>query len=102
MAFLVNRTMSFTSSPARLAIIFIIAGVVIVFAIFGTSARSMFVSSTTEEGTVEIKQADECIVQASDEIPRKITNCPYEQGEKVSITYKPGQPNIESHRPAQS
>ena len=80
MAFLVNRTMSFTSSPARLAIIFIIAGVVIVFAIFGTSTRSIFVSSTTEEGTVEIKQADECIVQASDGIPRKISNCPYEQG----------------------
>ncbi|CAN5156049.1 hypothetical protein BH18THE2_BH18THE2_18840 [soil metagenome] len=70
MAFLVNRTMSFTSSPARLAIIFIIAGVVIVFVIFGTSARSIFVSSTTEEDTVEIKQADECIEQTSDGIPR--------------------------------
>ncbi len=61
--------MSFTRSPARLAIVFIIAGVVIVFAIFGKSARSIFVSSTTEEGTVEIKQADECIEQASDGIP---------------------------------
>ena len=78
--------MGLTDSPARLAIIFIIAGVVIVFAIFGTSVRSIFVSSTTEEGTVEIKQADECIVQASDGIPRKITNCPYEQGETISIT----------------
>ena len=94
--------MGLTDSPARLAILFIIAGVAIVFAIFGTSARSIFVSSTTEEGTVEIKQADECIVQASDGIPRKISNCPYEQGETISITYKPGQPNIESHRPAQS
>jgi hypothetical protein len=72
--------MSFTNSPARLVIILIIAGVVIVFAILRTSARSIFVSSTTEEGTVEIKQADECIVQASDGIPRKISNCPYEQG----------------------
>lgn len=89
--------MSFTSSPARLAIIFIIAGVVIVFAIFGTSARSIFVSSTTEEGTVEIRQDDDCIVQASDGIPRKISNCPYEHGDTISITYKQGQPNIESH-----
>jgi hypothetical protein len=100
--FLSYRIMGLTDSPAKLAIIFIIAGVVIVFAIFGTSARSIFVSSTTEESAVEIKQADECIVQASDGIPRKISNCPYEQGEAISITYKPGQPNIESHRPAQN
>jgi hypothetical protein len=50
---------------------------------------------------VEIKQADECVVRASDDIPRKISNCPYDQGQKISITYKPGQPNIESHLPAQ-
>jgi hypothetical protein len=68
-----------------MAIIFIIAGVVIVFAIFGTSTRSIFGSSTTEEGTVEIKQADECIVQASDGIPREISNCPYDQVQTISI-----------------
>jgi hypothetical protein len=92
--------MSFTSSPAKMAIIFIIAGIVIVFAILGT-ATNIFVSSTTEEGVVEIKQADACVVQASDDIPRKISNCPYDQGQRISITYKPGQPTIESHRPAQ-
>jgi hypothetical protein len=93
--------MSLTSSPAKMAIIFIIAGVVIVFAILGTSARSIFVSSTTAEGVIEIKQADKCVVQTSDDIPRQISNCPYAQGERISITYKPGQPNIESHRPLQ-
>jgi hypothetical protein len=93
--------MSFTSSPAKMAVIFIIAGIAIVFAILGTSATSIFVSSTTEDGVVEIKQANECVVRASDDIPRKISNCPYDQGQKISITYKPGQPNIESHRPAQ-
>lgn len=92
--------MSFTSSPAKMAVIFIIAGIAIVFAILGTSATSIFVSSTTEDGVVEIKQADECVVRASD-IPRKISNCPYDQGQKISITYKPGQPNFESHLPAQ-
>jgi hypothetical protein len=35
--------MSFTSSPAKMAIIFIIAGIAIVFAILGTSATSIFV-----------------------------------------------------------
>jgi hypothetical protein len=55
-----------------------------------------------KEGTIEIKQADECIVQASDGIPRKISNCSYEEGETISITYKLGQPNIESHHPAGS
>jgi hypothetical protein len=93
--------MSFTSSPAKMAVIFIIAGIAIVFAILGTSATSIFVSSTTEDGVVEIKQADECVVRASDDIPRKISDCQYDQGQKISITYKPGQPNIESHSPAQ-
>jgi len=94
--------LSFRDSPAKMAIIFIIAGIAIVFAILGTSATSIFVSSRTEEGVVEIKQGDECVVQASDGIPRRVSNCPYEQGQRISITYKPGQPNIESHRPVQS
>jgi hypothetical protein len=50
---------------------------------------------------IEIKQTNECVVRASDDIPRKISNCPYDQGQEISITYKSGQPNIESHRPAQ-
>jgi hypothetical protein len=61
-----------------------------VFAILGTSA-----------GVIEIKQTNECVVRASDDIPKKISNCPYDQGQEISITYKSGQPNIESHRPAQ-
>jgi hypothetical protein len=39
--------MSFTSSPAKMAIIFIIAGIVIVFAILGTSTTNIFGPSTT-------------------------------------------------------
>jgi hypothetical protein len=93
--------MSFTNSPAKMAVIFIIAGIAIVFAILGTSATGVFVSSTTEGGVIEIKQTNECVVRASDDIPRKISNCPYDQGQEISITYKSGQPNIESHRPAQ-
>ena len=93
--------LTLTESPAKMAIIFIVAGIAIVFAILGTSATSIFVSSTTEDGVVEIKQADECVIQSSDDIPRKISNCPYDQGQRISITYKPGQPTIESHRPTQ-
>jgi hypothetical protein len=40
--------MSFMNSPAKMAVIFIIAGIAIVFAILGTSATGVFVSSTTE------------------------------------------------------
>ncbi|MFZ0265815.1 MAG: hypothetical protein WAL42_12095 [Nitrososphaeraceae archaeon] len=47
--------LTLTESPAKMAIIFIVAGIAIVFAILGTSATSIFVSSTTEDGVVEIK-----------------------------------------------
>ena len=46
--------MSFTNSPAKMAVIFIIAGISIVFAFLETSATGIFVSSTTEDGVVEI------------------------------------------------
>ena len=94
--------MGITDSPAKLGIIFIVAGVVIVFAILGSSAGSIFTPSTTEQVVVSIKQGPSCIVEASDGIPRQISNCHYEQGETISITYKQGQPAIQSHSPVQS
>jgi hypothetical protein len=30
-------------------------------------------------------------------VPRTISNCPYNTGDTVSITYKPQQPSIERH-----
>ena len=94
--------MGITDSPAKLAIIFIVGGVVLVFALMGSSLGNIFAPGTTEQVVVSIKQGNSCIVEASDGIPRQISNCPYEQGETISITYKQGQPAIQSHSPVQS
>lgn len=90
--------MSFDNvSPAKLAIIFIIAGVVLVLAIMGSSATNLFSENITEEAKVTIKQAENCVVEASDEIPRTIANCPYNVNDTIIITYKPQQPDVENH-----
>ena len=49
---------------------------------------------------IKIKEGDACIVEASDGIPRQITNCPYNEGDTINITYKQRQPSIQSHFPA--
>jgi len=85
-------------SLKTLAVIIIAAGVLIVFAISGFQARNLFAPSITEDVQVSIKNQDgTCIVEGSDRIPRTIPNCPYNQGDTVSITYKPEQPSIERH-----
>jgi len=81
----------------KLALLAIAAGVVIVFAISGFQARNLFLPSVTEDVTVKIKQAGNCIVEASDQVPRTISNCPYNVGDTVSITYKQKQPAIERY-----
>ena len=78
-------------SFSKLAIIFIIAGV----AIMGSSATNLFSKSVTEEAQVKIKQQGNCVVEASDEIPRTIENCPYNVNDTLVITYKPQRPDIE-------
>ena len=94
--------MSFESiSPKKLALIFGIAAVGILLAIMGTSAKSLFSGSITDEAVVKIKQGPNCIVEGADEIPRTITDCPYNVNDTVLITYKAQQPAVESHEPAQ-
>jgi flagellar basal body-associated protein FliL len=62
--------MSFDNiSFSKLVIIFIIAGVVLVMAIMGSSATNLFSKSVTEEAEVKIKQEGNYIVEASDEVP---------------------------------
>ena len=82
-------------SFSKLAIIFIIAGVVLVLAIMGSSATNLFSNSVTEEAQVKIKQKGNCVVEVSDEIPRTIENCPYNVNDILVITYKPQRPDIE-------
>jgi len=89
--------MDFEFSPKMLAILFIIVGVVVVFMLMGGSLTQLFSSSIKENVPVQIKQNDTCIVEASDGIPRSINNCPYQQGENITINYKQGFPELEGH-----
>jgi hypothetical protein len=85
-------------SLKKLALIIVAAGVIIVFALSGFQARNLFAPSVTEEVSVIIKDDDgTCIVEGSDDVPRTISNCPYNIGDTLSITYKPQQPSFERH-----
>ena len=87
-------------SLGKLAIILIIAGIIIVFAISGFQARDvLFAPNITEETEVIIKdeQSNTCTVQAEDDVPRTISNCTYDVGDIISITYKREQPPILEH-----
>jgi hypothetical protein len=86
-------------SLRTLALIIIAAGVIIVFAISGFQARNLFAPSITEDAQVVIKNQEQgtCVVEGSDRVPRTISNCQYNTGDTISITYKPEQPSIERH-----
>ena len=85
-------------SLKTVALIMIAAGVIIVFALSGFQARSLFAPSITEDAQVVIKNQDgTCVVEGSDRVPRTISNCPYNTGDTISITYKSEQPSIERH-----
>ena len=90
--------MDFELSPKWLAVLFVIAGIVVVFMLMGGSLTQLFSSSIQETVTVQIKQGDTCIVEPSDGVPRTIDNCPYQQGESITINYKQGLPSLESHK----
>jgi hypothetical protein len=70
--------MSFESiSPAKLALIFGIAAVVIIFALLGSSAKNLFSGSITDNAIVKIKEGNNCVVEGTDRIPRVIKDCSY-------------------------
>lgn len=85
-------------TPKMLAVFFIIAGIIVVFMLMGGSLTQLFSASIQEVVSVQIKQDNICIVEASDGVPRSIDNCPYQLGDNVTINYKQGIPAIESHR----
>lgn len=77
-------------SLKRLAIFLIAGGVLAVFVISGFQARNLFAPSATEDVKVLFKNSDgTCEIEGSDRVPRNISNCPYNVGDTVSITYKP-------------
>ena len=86
-------------SPAKLAIIFIAGGIGLVFLLLGSSIVSLFSGGITEQVVIKIKEGNACIVEASDGIPREITNCPYDEGDTINIVYKQRQPSVQSHFP---
>ncbi|MDQ4074140.1 MAG: hypothetical protein M3162_07540 [Thermoproteota archaeon] len=90
--------MDFDLSPKVLGIIFIVGGVSLVFVLLGGSLGQMFSSSIQENVVVTLKQGDTCVVEASDDVPRSISNCAYQKGENITITYKQGLPAIEKHQ----
>ena len=87
-------------SPAILAVVLVAAGIIIVFFISGFQIFTVFSPGTSEEVTVSMKQNGVCIVEASDNVPRQIQDCPYEDGQRITIVYKYEQPAIESHSSA--
>ena len=86
-------------SPIIMVVIAIAGGILIVFLLSGFQIFTVLAPGITEEVPVILKQNGVCIVEASDDVPRQINNCPYEKGEQIIITYKREQPPIENHRP---
>jgi hypothetical protein len=67
----------------------IAADVAIVFAISGFQIGDVFFcTNITEETQVIIKELGTRTVQAEDDVPRTMDNCPYNVGDIISITYK--------------
>jgi hypothetical protein len=81
----------------KLALILIVAGIVIILALLGSSAKNLFSDSITEDVTVKLKSDNDCVVEPSDGIPRVISNCNYAVGDILSVTYKPKQPTIQKY-----
>jgi hypothetical protein len=81
----------------KLAVIFVVAGAVIILALLGSSARNLFTGSITEDVPVMLKKDNDCVIEPSDGIPRVISNCNFAVGDNLSVTYKSKQPAIEKY-----
>ena len=55
-------------------------------AIIGSSATNLFSKSVTEDAEVKIKQGGNCVVEAFDNVPRSIANCPYNVNDTILIS----------------
>jgi hypothetical protein len=69
-------------------------------AIFGFPLFKSFESDSVSDARVVIKDVNgNCVLEASDKIPRVLSNCLYDKEDTVSITYKKGAPDIRTHSP---
>ena len=90
--------MDFDLSPKMLAILFLVAGVVLVFILLGGSLQQLFSQSIQETVIVKIKQNGTSIIEASESIPRAIENCTFSEGQTFTIYYQQGLPSIERYK----
>jgi hypothetical protein len=81
-----------------MVLLFVIAGVVLVFTLMGGSLTQLLSSSREENVLVQIKESNTWVVEGSDDLPRTIHDCPYQKGDNISISYKQGLPSLEGHR----
>jgi len=86
-------------SNRQLAFIFgiCIIGIFVVFALFIFPIQNLFPETITEQVTVVSKSDGECVVNSQDH-PRGISNCMYNLGDNLQITYKHGTASIETHK----
>jgi len=86
-------------SNKQLALIFGISilGIFLLFALFITPIQNLFPETVTEQVTIISKNDGECVVDSKDH-PRAISNCNYNVGDKLQITYKYGTVPIETHK----
>lgn len=92
------------TSGKTLAILFGLAflgAFMVLQVIWGFPIVDLFVKKTvTEDVKIAIKDGSVCIVEPSDQTPRRIEDCPYSVGDLVTVTYSQGRADIESHRPS--
>ena len=84
---------------ALLVGLFCIGAFLVVQAMFGFPIKDLFRADVSEEETVIIKNdlQKTCVVEGLEHQPRVITECSYEKGNKIVVSYKQGTSSISSH-----
>ena len=63
-------------------------------------ADLLFRQTISEDVKVMIKEGSICVVEPSDNQPKRIENCPYNLGDSIKIEFYPRSTNVESHSPS--
>lgn len=88
-------------SGKKLAVLFVLlflGAFMLLQVILGFPIRDLFIKTTvTEEAVVVIKTGDTCTVETFDHT-RKISDCPYSEGDILIVTYNKDNAGILSHQ----
>jgi hypothetical protein len=83
---------------AGIVILIVIGAFFGIQAMFGFPIKDIFRKEVTETAKVVIKDnKGSCIVEASDQQPRSIPNCPYKVGDTIIVTLKEGTEFIDKY-----